>query len=90
LILNGTHQLSVCADGVNILGGTVRATGKKGSSLVAINVIGLEANADKIKCMVMSRDLNAGRSYNIKPDNSSSGRMEGFKSLTIKVLFKKK
>ena len=45
--------------------------------------IGLEVNADKTKFMVMSRDQNAGRSYNIKTDNSSFERVEEFKYLAI-------
>jgi hypothetical protein len=39
---------------------------------------GLEVNADKTKYTVMSRDDNAGRSHNIKIDNSSFERMEHF------------
>jgi hypothetical protein len=42
---------------------------------------GLEVNANKIKYMVMSRDLNAGQSHGIKIDNSSFQRVEGFKYL---------
>jgi len=38
-------------------------------------------NADKTKYMVMSRDQNAGRSYNIKTDNSSFERVGEFKYL---------
>ena len=41
--------------------------------------IGLEVNADKTKCMVMSRDQNAGLSGNINSDNSSFDRVENFK-----------
>jgi len=33
-------------------------------------------NSDKTKYMVKSRDQNAGRSHNIKNDNSSFGRVE--------------
>jgi hypothetical protein len=40
---------------------------------------GLEVNADKTKYMVKSRDQIAGRSHNIKIDNSSFERMEEFK-----------
>ena len=36
-------------------------------------------NADKTKCMVMSRDKNAGRSHNMKIDNRSSERVQEFK-----------
>jgi len=39
--------------------------------IVASKEIGLDVNADKIKYMVMSRHQNAGRSQNIKTDNSS-------------------
>jgi len=52
---------------------------------VASKEIGLEVNADKAKYMVMSRDQNAGRSHNIKFDNSSFERVEEFK-----ILFRKK
>jgi len=38
-------------------------------------------NVDKTKYMVMSRDQNAGRSHNIKIDNSSLERVEEFKYL---------
>jgi len=40
-------------------------------------------NADKSKYMVMSRDQNAGRSHNIKIDNSSLEKVEKFKYLGI-------
>jgi hypothetical protein len=49
--------------------------------VVGSKEIGLEVNADKIKYMVMSRDQNAERSHNIKTDNRSSERVEGFKCL---------
>jgi hypothetical protein len=46
---------------------------KNAEALVVANkATGLEVNADKTKYMVMSRDQNAGRSHNIKTDNSSS------------------
>jgi hypothetical protein len=40
---------------------------------------GLEVNADKTNCMVMSRDQNARRSHNMKIDSKPFGRLEGFK-----------
>jgi len=43
--------------------------------------IGLEVNADKTKCMVMSRDQNAGRRHSIKNGNISFHRVEVFKYL---------
>ena len=61
LILNGTHQLVVYADDVNILGRSVR-TLKKNTETLLVNSkeIGLELNADETNYMVMSRDQNAG------------------------------
>ena len=55
---------------------------------------GLEVNADKTNYTVISRDQNAGRSHNIKTDNSSFERVEEFKylgkTLTNQILFRKK
>jgi hypothetical protein len=47
--------------------------------------VGLEVNADKTEYMVMSRDQNAGRSYNMKNDISSIERVEEFKYLGTKL-----
>jgi len=61
LKLNGTHQLLVYADDVNILGGSVHTVKKNTESLVVANKEnGLGVNADKTQYMVMSRDQNAG------------------------------
>ena len=43
--------------------------------------IGLGVSAEKTKCMVMSRDQNAGQNHNIKTDNKSFERVEQFKYL---------
>jgi hypothetical protein len=60
--LNGTHQLLVYADDVNILGGSVHAIKKNTEALVvAIKEIGLEVNGEKTTYMVMSRNQNAGK-----------------------------
>jgi len=81
LKLNGTHQFLVYAD-LNILGRSVH-TRKKGTEalVVASKEIRLKVNADKTKYMVMSQDQNAGRSRNMKIDNSSFEREEQFKHL---------
>jgi len=77
LKLNGTHQLLVYADDVNILGGSIHTVkGNAEALVVASKEIGLEVDADKTKYMVMSRDQNAGRSPSIKSDNSSFDRAE--------------
>jgi hypothetical protein len=86
LKLNGTHQLLFYADDVNILGGSVHNTKEYAeATVVAGKEIGLEVNADKTKYVVMSRDQNAGRSHNIKIDNSSFERVEQFIYLGINL-----
>jgi hypothetical protein len=60
LKLNGTHQLLVYADDVNILGGSVHTIKKNTQALViAIKEVCLEVNAGKTKYILMSRDQNA-------------------------------
>ena len=60
------------ADDINVLGGSLRTVKKNAEAvLVASNEIRLEGNVDKSKYMAMSRDQNAGRSHNIKIDDSS-------------------
>jgi hypothetical protein len=53
--LNGTHQLLVYADDVNILGRSIHSIKKNAHDLmIASKEIGLEVNAEKTKYMVMS------------------------------------
>jgi hypothetical protein len=46
--------------------------------VIASKEIGLEVNVDKTKYMVMSGDQDAGRSHDIKIDNSSFERVQHF------------
>jgi len=60
LKLNGTHQLVVYVDDVNILGGSLHTVkGNAEALMVASKKIGLEVNSDKTKYMFMSRDQKA-------------------------------
>ena len=82
LKLNGTHQLLVYADDVNILGESIDTIMKNIKALlVGSKEIGLEVNADKTKYMVMFPDKNEGRIQSIDIDNSSFERVEEFKHL---------
>jgi hypothetical protein len=65
---------------VNKLEGSVNTVKENAEALVvASKEIGLEVNADETKCIVISRDQDAGRSQNVKNDNSSVQRMEQLK-----------
>ena len=55
LKLNGTHQLLVYANDVNILGGSIHTVKENAEALiVASKETGIEVNVDKTKYMVMS------------------------------------
>jgi len=82
LKLNGTHQLLVYADDVNILDGSIHTVKENTEALVVASMeIGLEINSDKIKYIVMSRDQNTRQSHSIKIDNSSFESVEDFNYL---------
>jgi hypothetical protein len=66
LKLNGTHQLLVYADDVNMLGGSIHTVRKNiEASLIANKEIGLEVNVDRREYMVMCGDQNSGQNGNI-------------------------
>jgi hypothetical protein len=66
LKLNGTCQLLVYADYVNILGRSVHTVQKcAGALVVASKEIGLEVHTGNTKCMVVFGDQDAGQSHNV-------------------------
>jgi hypothetical protein len=72
LILNGTHQLLVYADYVNIVGENIDTIQKNTKALLdASKEVGLEVNLEKTKYMLVSRCQKAGQRQSIKIGNSS-------------------
>jgi hypothetical protein len=69
LKLNGTHQLSVYADDVNLLGDNIDTVKKTTQTLVdASKEVGLEVNTQKTKYtrMLVCRHMNAWQNNDIK------------------------
>jgi hypothetical protein len=72
LKLNGSYQILVYADYVNILVGSVHTVKKNTEALlVASEEVCREVNADKSKCRVRSRYQNARQDHNTRTKNKS-------------------
>jgi hypothetical protein len=76
LKLNGTHELVLYTDYFNILYGSIHSIKKTEAFVVTTKETGLEVNAKKTKCMVMSQDQHAGQDHNIQIGNKSIERVE--------------
>jgi hypothetical protein len=80
LKINGTHQLLVYADDVNLLADDIETIKKNTQTLTdAGKEAGLEVNAEKTKYMFLCRHQNAGQNHDKNTGNISFENMAQFR-----------
>jgi hypothetical protein len=84
--LNGTHQLLIYADKVNLLGDNTDTKNKNKETLIdASKEVCLEVNVEKTKYMLVSRNQNAAQNQDIDIANRSFENVSQFKYLGMTV-----
>jgi hypothetical protein len=86
LKLNGTHQMLLYADDVDLQTDNIDTIKKNTRTLVdAGKEVGLEVNTEKTKYMLLSRHQNAGQNCDIKIGNRSFENVVEFKYLGTNI-----
>jgi hypothetical protein len=79
---NGTYNLLVYADDVNVLGDNIDIIKKNTQTLIdTCKEVGLEANMEKTKYMLLSRHQNARKNHYIKIENRCFENVAQFRYL---------
>jgi fumarate hydratase class II len=94
LELNGTHQLKVYADDINMLDEYINTMKKNTEALLqGSREVGRGVNTEKTKCVGVSRHQNVGQSHRLLTSNEFFENAARFKYLgtaVTKITFMKK